>query len=182
MNMNKKIIIIIIAAIIIGAAAYVVFGLEKTPADSKRYENKEYGISFYYPKGYTLIEGEIGNAERGHYVVAIVSDADAVPRENSEGPVATSIDIYQNNIDKQSTAEWLKNTNFSNFKLSDGTYASTTLSKKDAIKYRWSGLYEAETNVVLHKDNIVALTITYITPQDSIFKVYNQIVNSIKFK
>lgn len=144
------------------------------------YTNDAYGITFDYPDGYVLQETERGNAERGHYWVTLIRTEDATPPENGEGPTAISIDIYQNNLDKQTLFDWLTGTNDSNYKLSDGASASTTVAGEDAVSYRWSGLYEGETTAFLRNDNIVAISVTYLTPQDVNITVYRDLIKSIR--
>jgi hypothetical protein len=149
-------------------------------AELKQYSNVAYGISFTYPGGHILTEAERGNGERGHYSIVLVKKEDVVTPENGEGPTAVTVDIYQNTIDKLSLLNWLKNTNASNFKLSDNTFASTTVAGAPAVTYRWSGLYEGETTAFLHEGNIIAVTVTYMNSEDRNIQAYGQILSSLK--
>jgi len=146
----------------------------------RTYMNDIYGIAFHYGEGYVLEEGERGDARQGHYAIVLTRTEDASPRENGEGPPTISIDIYQNNGGEQALFEWLRGSNTSNFNLSDGTYVSTEISGVEAVSYRWSGLYEGETTAFLHKGNVVAVTVTALTPEDANRTVYRQILNSFQ--
>jgi hypothetical protein len=153
-----------------------------TSSDMQTYDNAARGISFVYPEGYVVSEEERGTGERGHYSIMLVRDEDRVPPVNGEGPTAITFDIYQNNIDKQSLVTWLNNSSASNFKLSNGAYASTTVAGQPAVTYAWSGLYEGKTVAFLHKDSIVALSVTYMNPDDSNLGVYDIVRTSLKLK
>lgn len=147
-----------------------------------RYVNDTYGIAFHYPSGYVLEEGEKGDRAERHYAIVLTRQEDASPRENGEGPPTISIDIYQDHPDHQTLSEWLKDNNTSNFKLSDGTYVFTEINGTEAASYRWSGLYEGETTALLHKGNVVAFTVTYLTPEDAHLNVYRELQSSVELK
>ena len=181
----KKIIVTLIIAALLALGIYMF--LDKEPsvnvdsplAGGNVYTSEKYGIKFTYPDIYVLQESEIGDEHRRHYQIMLVQQEDSALRENSEGPTAITFDIYQNNIDQQSLESWLKGTNDSNFKLSDGMYSSTTVDGVPAIEYRWSGLYEADAVAFRHNGAIVALTVTYITPEDANRKAYSDILKSV---
>lgn len=147
---------------------------------TKHYENAVYGIAFDYPLGYVLDEKERGDGHREHYGIVLIREEDSEPRVNSEGPTAVTIDLYQNNLDKQTLTGWLTGNNQSNFKLSDGTYATTTVDGKEAVTYRWSGLYEGETTAFPHNDRIVAVSVTWLTPEDENVATYKALLASLR--
>ncbi len=164
-------IVIILALLVTGAFFYggnLFMPPQEGATGQNLYANGTYGLSFQYPANYLLTEREVGNAERGHYTITLVQEADATPPENGEGPTAITIDMYQNGIDNLTLLAWLTATNDSNFKLGDGTYASTTVDGTEAVSYHWSGLYEGETTAFLHNGNIVAVSVTYLTREDQI--------------
>ncbi len=178
----KKLYTIFVLVVLVGLGLYLAGRQPDAPGTSSplaaEYRNDAYGVSFSYPEGYVLQEGEHGSAHRAHYAVTLIREEDSAPRENSEGPTAISVDIYQNNLDQQQLVSWLKGTNDSNFKLSDGTYASTTVDGVEAVQYRWSGLYEGETTAFRHNGNIIAVSVTYITPQDANIATYRDVLRS----
>lgn len=152
----------------------------QTTQTMKHYENATYGIAFDYPLGYVLDEGERGDGHRGHYGIVLIREEDSAPRINGEGPTAVSIDLYQNNLDNQTLLGWLTGSNASNFKLSGGTYASSTVDGKEAVTYRWSGLYEGETTAFLHNGRIVAVSVTWLTPEDVNIATHKALLASLR--
>ncbi len=148
--------------------------------NSEQYENATQGVAFDYPTGYVLDEKERGDARRAHYAIVLIRSEDSEPRVNSEGPTSVNIDLYQNNQGKQTLVGWLTGSNNSNVKLSDGTYTATTVDGREAIVYRWSGLYEGETTLFLHDDTVVAVTVTFITPEDENIATYKAILSSLR--
>ena len=153
---------------------------ETQSGSTAHYENTLYGIAFDYPTGYILEEGERGDGHRAHYNIVLIRKEDSAPRENSEGPTAITFDLYQNDLDKQTLVGWLRGNNTSNYKLSNGTYASTSVDGREAILYRWSGLYEGETTAFLHKERIVAVAVTFITPEDENIGTYRSVLSSLR--
>jgi hypothetical protein len=140
---------------------------EPTQTISKReqeqYTNATYGISFSYPTSYVLTEMDAPGSEmRKHHVITLMRKEDLPLPERGEGPPAITIDIYQNNLDKQTTEGWIRNSRESNFKLGEGRLASTTISGFPALSYRWSGLYEGSTIVLAEPNWIYAFTVTYL--------------------
>jgi hypothetical protein len=152
----------------------------QTAAITKHYENAEYGIAFDHPLGYVLDARERGDGHREHYAIVLIREEDSELRINSEGPTAITIDLYQNNLDNQTLLGWFNGNNVSNFKLSDGTYSSTTIDGREAITYRWSGLYEGVTTAFLHNERIVAVSVTWLTPEDENIDTYKTILSSLR--
>ena len=101
--------------------------------------------------------------------------------EGGEGPTAITIDIFQNDIDKQSIMDWMTGTNDSNYKLGDGAYVRTTVGDVDALVYTWSGLYEGKTTVFAHGDDIIAVSVTWLTPTDGMLADYQLLLDSFTF-
>lgn len=132
-------------------------------ADSLQYSSTIYGLSFSYPSIYVLSEGDApGSGMREHHWIMLVREEDLPLPEGGEGPPAITIDMYQNNLDKQTTEQWIRNSSASNFKLGDGTLSTTTISDLPAISYRWSGLYEGTTIATAQPKWIYTFTVTYL--------------------
>ncbi|MFM2357970.1 MAG: hypothetical protein RJA61_707 [Candidatus Parcubacteria bacterium] len=156
----------------------------------KTYSSDTYGISFKYPKTYFLTEKlQVGSGERYHYTVMLVEDTEfnrkllaGEIKEPTEGPVAITFDVYQNNLDKQSLLGWMNNSSASNFKLSDGTHSLVTVSGKEAVKYTWDGLYQGDTIAFLSGDNIIASSVTYMAPEDQIRKDFEEVLKTVRVK
>ncbi len=169
-----------ILLIIVTAGAIYYRQRDHQPAPLNHYRHERYGLAFAYPPGYTLAEAEVGTAEREHYQISLIRSEAAQLPEAGEGPTAITIEIYQNNLDRQSLEDWLTNTSASNFKLSDGRYATTTLAGAPALSYHWSGLYEAEASALSHRDNIIVATVTFIAPTDAIRSDYQTVLDSLQ--
>ncbi|HYF28990.1 MAG TPA: hypothetical protein VEA36_01330, partial [Candidatus Paceibacterota bacterium] len=184
--------LIVLALLIVGAAAYA-FSTRKalSPAEpvneapgavaAMRYTNFEHDFRFTYPEGYVLTEAERGDAHRGHYQVMLVAEENAVPPENGEGPTAITVDVYQNDIDQQPVMNWITTTNIANFKLGDGKLAERRVGGEAAYTNTWSGLYEGKTTTFAHGDDIIAVSVTWLTPEDEILEAYEHVLDSFEF-
>lgn len=150
------------------------------------YTNFIYGISFEYPTDYFLDEKEVGNEERRHWNIAIIEDTEtnrdfrSGKLVDTEGPTSITVDVYQNDIDKQSVVGWINNSSDSNFKLSSGTYSSTTIDGTEAVRYSWDGLYRGDSIVFSHKQNIIMMSVTYLNETDRIKNDFDKLVSSFR--
>jgi len=160
----------LIGLVLILLAYFLYQEAEKAPAvpddTAQTYVSERYGVSFSYPEGYVLSEREAGDAHRGHYAITLVRAEEATPPQGGEGPTGITVDIYQNDIDQQTLVAWVTTTNGANFKLGDGTYASTTVAGQEAIRNQWSGLYEGETTTFVDGEQIIAVSVTRLLPED----------------
>jgi hypothetical protein len=187
--MNSKSVllwVVIGLVIIIGAVVILMPSADEIESDNpdlgqvqtKSYENEAYGLSFMYPSTYEINEREVGDAHRGHYSIAVLENV-AIP-ENGEGPTAITLDIFQNNLDRQTVSDWIKNSNNSNYKLSHDILATTTIAGKEGLSYTWDGLYRGESVVFEHKDSIIMLSVTSLTPEDKIRKDFETVLSTLK--
>lgn len=192
--MKTKPIIAIIALLAVAGIAYLFTSPRNTveaPADNdgpdapalKSFSNDEYGISFQYPADYVVEERDLDTANRRHHAITIMKESDwnelkraiedGVPRE---APPSVSVDIFQNDLDKQSITSWVEGSSNSNYKLATGAYASTTVAGTEALAYGFTGLYEGDALVFAHKGNIVMLSATYMGPEESTRTVMKQVI------
>ncbi len=198
---QNRTFLIIVALIIIAVGGFWYFGLRgsesvvPTPSPNpqtstdKTYSSVKYGIEFTYPANYYLEEKELGNAERTHAAIILTEDTEenrAVREGRSpgrEGPTAITVEIFQN-LEENSIDKWIRGMNNSNFKLSpDGKLTSTTIGTNiQGLTYRWSGLYEGQSVGILHKDNVILLSVTFLTPEDQIRKDFEKVTQSVKLK
>lgn len=188
-KLTLGIITVLVIAIVtaIGAISVKKINNNEVPA-IKTYTSQKLGLSFSYPASYFVEEKNIGNGEREIYQIELTADTqeNRLVREGKtpprEGPTAITITNYQNNLDNLSVEQWVKNTNDSNFKLSpDGKIENTSLiqGSHQALSYKWSGLYEGKTTVFTHSSNIIAVSVTYLTPQDPIISDYTKLLDSM---
>ena len=176
-------IVIVLALLATGAIFYASDALRPVavaPAE-QMYANDLFRFSFSYPVGYLLAEAEVGVLGRTHHVITIIKEEDAVPRVNSEGPTAITIDVYQNDTKPQTLEEWVQSDE-SNAKLGDGQMTEGTIDGAPALRYSWSGLYGGETTVFLHNDRIVAVSVTYMSQADDIYAAYDMLLDSFRLR
>lgn len=173
-------IVIVLALLATGAIFYAGSAIAPAPTEPvmQSYANDALGVAFTYPPGYLLTENEVGTLDRKHYVITIIREEDAVPRVNSEGPTAITLDFYQAD-EKETLNNWLS-TNESNFTLGDGTLASTSVDGTEGVRYVWDGLYQGETTSFVHNENVVAVSVTYMSPADQIRADYEALLASLK--
>ncbi len=182
--MNRKFFYIIIPLVAALAVFWFVRGLSVPKdagpsSDLVQYTNAAFGLSFSYPASYVLKEMDApGSALRLNHVITLTPQKDLPLPVNGEGPPSIVIDIYQNDLDHQTTDGWIRNSSASNFKLGDGNLTSTTLGGSPALSYRWSGLYEGTTIVTAQAKWIYAFTVTYLAIGDSIVQDFVTIRDS----
>jgi hypothetical protein len=156
----------------------------KRPVETKLYSSNKYGLSFNYPAGYYLEEKDVNTAERLHHQIILTEDTEEnrLVREGQapgrEGPVAITIDIYQNNLDKMSAMGFITGTGDSNYKLGNGTISTTTKGTITGFEYEWSGLYEAKSLVVALPSYIYMFSVTRINPDDRIVADFEGILQT----
>lgn len=147
----------------------------------KQYANTVYGLSFSYPATYVLNETEApGSALRKHHIITLIRTEDLPLPVDGEGPPAITVNIYQNNLDNQTTEKWIRGSNASNFKLGDDILASTTIGGLPALSFRWSGLYDGTTIALARPDWIYAFTVTYFEMGAPIVQDFVTIRDSVK--
>lgn len=192
----KRVIFIIVGiavAIVAAGALFSTLRTDEVETSTQQDTLKEYvrmrdGISFSYPNTYYLEEKTINEAQRYHYEIILTEDNETNAQIRSgeigptEGPVAVTVSIFQNNLDKQSLVGFVTGTNNSNYKLATGPYASTTVAGTEALSYAWDGLYNGKSVVFAHRDNIIMLSVTHNGPQDPILDVFGTVVESIKLQ
>lgn len=132
-----------------------------------QYTNEALGIRFTYPDRYVVSENEVGNAERGHFVVTLVPKSALPVPENGEGPPAITIEVFQN-IENYTLLNWLSGSSFSNFKLGNGSYTEAAIAGVPAVAYSWDGLYATDSFAFIHRGHIFLISAGHITAQDPI--------------
>jgi len=186
----RTLIFIVLAIAVVGAGAFALTAKKvHSPIITDEglifekffYQNREHDFSFRYPLGFMLTEQERGDAHRGHYQITLVRDEDVNIPEGGEGPIAVTVDVYQNNIDKQPVMNWITTTNIANIKLGDGMLEKRTVGGEEAYTNTWSGLYEGKTTTFAHGDDIIAVTVTWMTPEDTTLAAYEMVLDSFAF-
>lgn len=157
------------------------------PKDWLVYRNNRFSFTLYYPKNYFLEEKDLSIPGRFHYAIILTADTEEnrLVREGKapgrEGPVAITLDIYQNDFDKRSALQWIFWHTDANFKLGSGFYTMGVLGGAEAVMYSFDGLYHADATVAAHGDAIFMLTGTYLTRVDEIHFYYKDVLDSFRF-
>lgn len=184
MSTSYKIVSGAVAAIAILTGAFFFFRnqiVPGAPLGMRQYSSDEYGISFAYPDGYTLTEMDApGDAMRRHHIITLVRTTDLPAPENGEGPTAITIEAYQNNLDKQTTEQWVRNSSASNFKLATTDLSPLAVDGIPALSYRWSGLYEGTTVAFANPAWVYVLSVTYLEPGAPIVQDFVAIRDSMR--
>jgi hypothetical protein len=110
----------------------------------------------------------------------LINKKDTPIPQNAEGPTAITIQLFKNTLDKQTLIGWLTGSSDSNYKLSNGTYASTTIKGIPAVSYATTGLYENKNTAFIYGDTIVMISVSYLSPQDQIIKDYTDLLSSFQ--
>jgi hypothetical protein len=163
--------------------------VEPTPAPSadstlKTYSSPEYGIEFRYPSAYQLEErdGE-GSAQRRHHILTLIRTEDLPAPQGGEGPPSITIEMFQNDLDDQTTEGWIRNSSSSNFKLSlDNRLSTTTIAGQTALAYTWDGLYRGDTIAIARPTYVYAFSVTYREPEDPIRSDFEKLMRTVVFK
>jgi hypothetical protein len=189
-TISKWLPFIILGVVIIGFGIYKYISrapsidagaISTEPAPDMRFTAKNYGFAYTIPGDYVQLEGEKGTPAQTHYAYIMVNRKDVKPVQNGEGPRTISIDVL-GNPKKLTLDQWFKTSTTSNSNLAKAPYATTTVFGKDAIVYKWSGLYEGETIAFIHKENIVMMSVTYLTPEDRNISAFKSIVASLELQ
>lgn len=181
------IIIAIVVLVLIAIAAIFTLGGKSdgngAQVPMKNYFNEEYGFTFDYPEGYLLSEHDLdGSAQRKHHVITLIREEDSPAPKDGEGPPAITIMVIQNNLDKQTTRQWVEGSADSNFKQSpDQGTATVKVGGVDGLVYRWDGLYAGETTAVATANWIYAFSVTFQKEDDDIVADYRKVVNSVAY-
>lgn len=193
MHTSLRTTLLILAALaVVGAGAYVLFAQKAlsptVPAkqgedrmEAKTYMSMKYGFSFEYPGDYVLTEREVSDDHPGHYQIMLVAESDPIAPEGGEGPISVSIDLYQNDTDRQSVMGWITGTSIANYKLGDERIEESKVAGAAAYTNTWSGLYEGKTTTFARGDDIIAISVTWMSPQDKTIAAYEQVLESFRF-
>jgi hypothetical protein len=174
--MKRNILLAGVAVVVLAVGVFLLY--QKT--STQQYTNDALGISFSYPSGYIIQEGEHGTATSTHYAIVLTRTKDAQIPENGEGPTDISVDIYGNPA-HQTLQDWL-GTSASNYALAPLPYATTTVAGISGVLYPWSGLYEGITAALPHGDTIVAVSVTYLDQTDTNLSAFQQVLTSLKLR
>ncbi len=144
------------------------------------YFSDRFNLSFSYPVWYKLSDRDISSGSRVRH--SIVMTPDLVPEvQNGEGPTAITVDIFQNDLDEFTAERFATTTSDSNWKLGDGRLIPATVDGKEGVSYTWSGLYEGKSVVIARPDYVYMFSVTWLTPEDEILGLFDDLLRSVSF-
>jgi len=187
----KKIIIDTLIVLVVIAGGWLLwqnFGTT-VPIETagEPYVSEALGLSFTVPTGYFVYEVGNESGERSQYAIVLLEDtaenrslvAGELP--GREAPPTITINILQNNLDEYSTEGFVKDTNFSNFKLSNGETTEVLVGGERALAYDATGLYENKNVVIARPAFVYMFTAFYSSPSDSILTDFEKVLSSVAF-
>lgn len=195
---NLAIGIVVVVATLLGA--YFIFSVslpqgsfstlftnEQKPSELKSYTSEELKIAFQYKAEYLLEERTVNEAQRLHKAVVLVEDNETNRKLLSgeivgDGPTAITVDVFQNNLDKQTAENFIKNSSNSNYKMGDGELEEGILSGLQAYRYTWDGLYRGESIVAANDDYVYMFSVTYLEPTDKIRSDFYEMLATLELK
>jgi len=191
MSTNNWILVGVAALIVItGAVFYFRSGSAHTNLGSQQatdtrklltYYDPRYGVAFNFPETYTVQDHDSTAGAKHHTIVVGDKASLASTTKNSEGSPVITMDIYDN-PSKQSPVTWIKNNNFSNYRLGkDSTLSTTTVAGISAYAYPWDGLYPSTSIVFPENGKMYMLSVNYNSPNDQIYKDFARFVASVQF-
>lgn len=194
MNM-KKISIFSLIALIVFFALYFLFTRDSVDVDIEdvrepvaegyeEYTDEKVGLTFEYriaPNGYTLVENDEQMNENLSLTLMNTEEYEELlaSEDPREGPTAISIQVFDRSP-QTALLEWLESTDASNYELGDGDISPEEISGVTGFSYRWSGLYEGRSVALPYADNVVIISVTYMTPEDVIIDDYNDLLDSFE--
>ncbi len=179
--------IVIILLILLGGTFWFAIQKFNTPAPSTNLLGEELvrystssplRLSFSYSNSLFLEERQLGDNEGVYTQLVLTEDSEenrllregkAPPRD---GPVAITIDVIDNRILKVPLETWILNDSRSNYGLATSALATTTVAGVSGFSYGATGLYESDNIAVSVGTHIIFLTVTYLTKDDSLRRVF----------
>lgn len=172
--------------------ALLVFGFQfiGEQLGQKSYISKEVPLSFTYSGDYFIDERWQGTDERDWYQVALIEDTqenrdlvNGKVTEPRDGPVAITVTVFPHILDGYTTERFVKETNYSNWKLSpNGVLKEMGVAGEAGLAYQFSGLYEGEAVVVARAEYIYMFAVTYLNESDAIRQDFKDLLESVSFE
>lgn len=186
--MNRQRIIVALALTMIILGIVFISRYQNEPETKlKHHTLSEAGISFNYPANYFLEVKDTGSPQRKRTNIILTEDTEEnrLVREGKssprEGPTAITVDIFQN-IEQATPESWVRGNSNSNFKQAYGEPTIFTYKDRDAVSYRWSGLYEGQSVVFAHDGNIIMASVTFITDHETIVRDFENLLESVELE
>lgn len=145
--------------------------------DARSYESGRYGLFFWYPSKYKLIEKDIPPAAPLHHMIQLVDKAATIVPDG-EFPPSIIVDIYENEPGNMSARDFMERNAGSNFALGDRKFASSTRGSLTGLEYTWSGLYQGRSFVVARRGYIYLFSVTTLRAGDEINRDFDSLMST----
>ncbi|TAL48879.1 hypothetical protein EPN83_02890 [Patescibacteria group bacterium] len=189
---KKATVFILIATVLIWFMLQIIDGEKKNisyPLE-KTFESPEFKFSFRYPTNYSLEEKKVA-ADSILRVIVLKEDATEnrkLARESQgketklgEKPFSITIEIHEPRAGINSLEAWVRDEKRPNFRANVKNIKPTAVGVP-ALSYSWSGLYETDAVVTIHRGKIIATQVTYKSKNDQIRKDFKRILESFRFQ
>jgi hypothetical protein len=184
-----KILGYILVLVLIAAGGWYLFSTLPATEETEmiEYSSGKLGLAFTFSSDYMLQEHAEEGGEREQYSIVLAEDTEenrrvfAGEEPGREGPPTITISIFQNNLDHYTTRGWIRDTSFSNFKLSDGELREATVNGEPALAYGATGLYENDNVVIARDDFVYMFTVFYLLPDDKIRADFGELLDTVRF-
>lgn len=173
---TKTIVLLALLAIVAASAAIFLFG------PLKRYESKALGIKFSYPRNYFVEEKNLSDGVRA-IILTEDTEENRLVREGKspgrDGPTAIMIVVHAHPV-STSTIDWMKQDPSSNYHLAVDNFERRDFRGMDSILYVTDGLYFGDNIVIEINGNIIHMSVTYLTQEDSIRDDFKRVIDTME--
>jgi hypothetical protein len=188
----KKAVIIVLAVMLVAGAGYYAFsrylvsrldgtgGVQAPQENLHTYNSPELGLSFKYLSRFEPVLHNSSKAGEESYTVVLLP-VGYIPPQGGEGPPAIAIAAYPN-TEGLTLGQWVRADARSNFKLSPGALATTTLDGHFALAYRYSGLYETDALAVAVGSKVYVFSVGWLDASDELRADFSRLLTSVEFK
>ncbi len=180
LGIAAAIVAVWVGFLMFGLAAVFFFSDSSNKFQKPNYVSEELGLSFSYPKSYTLTTRHDSFRGTEIHVLTFINASTTIP-DMSEGPTAISV-IGIPVPENTNLEQWVRGASISNFNLSpDKTFSQTTVDGEEAVAYRHTGLYESDAVAVKHDGKIFIFAGSWMDMEDAIRTDFKNLVLSVKF-
>lgn len=140
------------------------------------------GLSFTYPADYIAITPEFPD-EAAQEVVTLFTKSDyeelQASTEPREGPTAISLQVFSNEANL-APQEWVaQNAGLANYSEALAAPRAVSVDDQDALRYRFTGLYEGDAVAVAHGGYLYLFSVTWMDAAAEIRGDFESVLASV---
>lgn len=149
------------------------------------YVNVADHFSFEYPSSLYLKQRSVSRGEEPKLSIVLVRNTDenvdfveGRTQDVREGPTAVTFEVYDNptNLSPEAWAEQDKN-----WGIHASSVSVVAVDGVNGSSYAWSGLYEGRSVILPQGEDMIVLSVTWMSPEDQILKDFETILDSAAF-